>query len=81
MSNSTLDRTFQTRDGRLVARVILLAHRFGCDYTDLCGIARAKRSSTANDIASLVRSLRITATPRRSDRQTARIRKGDCLIQ
>jgi hypothetical protein len=27
--------TFQTRDGRLVARLIMLAHRFGCDYTEL----------------------------------------------
>lgn len=24
---------FETRDGRLVARIIALAHRFGCGYT------------------------------------------------
>jgi hypothetical protein len=37
---------FQTRDGRLVARVILLAHRFGCDYTDLA-VSREREVFTA----------------------------------
>lgn len=32
---NTLHTTFQTCDGRLVARLIMLAHRFGCDYNEL----------------------------------------------
>jgi hypothetical protein len=30
-----MNRKFQTCDGRLVARLIMLAHRFGCDYREL----------------------------------------------
>jgi hypothetical protein len=30
-----MTRSFRTSDGRLVARLIMLAHRFGCDYREL----------------------------------------------
>jgi len=30
-----MTRSLRTHDGRLVARLIMLAHRFGCDYREL----------------------------------------------
>jgi hypothetical protein len=42
-----MTRHFKTRDGRLTARVILLAHRFGCAYTDLTVTSESEIFSVA----------------------------------
>ncbi len=53
-----MNRTFQTRDGRLVARLILLAHRFGCDYTELAVTRNAAVFSVSIDFVGNAEALR-----------------------
>ena len=66
-SPTEMTTTFMTVDGRLVARLIMLAHRFGCNYTEL--------SVTHNDAVFSVKITLIGGTEslRRLDAQLSKL--------